>query len=104
MTRSGCVIAMSAGDDDKLLPQPTLHASNWQTTVTLSARNDTYPATFMAVDGALHSCRESAASNRPLLPMSRRLDNDRHPVCVNGVAMSRSAAPNSGQLKAVGST
>jgi len=34
----------------------------------------------------------------------RRFDNDRQPVCVNGVAMSRSAVSNIGQLKAVGST
>ena len=53
---------------------------------------------------ALHSYRESAVSNRRLPLTSRRLDNDRQPACANGVAMSRSAAPNTGQLKAVGST
>ena len=53
---------------------------------------------------ALHSYRESGVSNRRLPLTSRRLDNDRQPVCANGVAMSRSAAANTGQLKAVGST
>ena len=52
----------------------------------------------------LYSERESAVSNRRLPLTSRRLDNDRQPMCTNGVAMSRSAAPNTGQLKAVGST
>ena len=32
------------------------------------------------------------------------LDNERQPVWANGVAMSMRAAPNIGQLKAVGST
>jgi hypothetical protein len=34
---------------------------------------------------------------------SRKAKADQ-PVCASGVAMSRSAAPNSGQLNAVGST
>ena len=52
----------------------------------------------------LHSYRESAVSSRRLPLTSRRLDHDRQPVCANGVAMSTSAAPNTGQLNAVGST
>ena len=38
------------------------------------------------------------------LALAYWLDNDRRRVRASGVAMSRSAAPNTGQLKAVGST
>jgi hypothetical protein len=58
-----------------------------------------------AVDGTRSSLVPRKRCIEWRLPLtSRRLDNDRQPVCANGVAISRSAAPNTGQLKAVGST
>jgi hypothetical protein len=51
--------------------------------------------------------RDGPELRRPAMSVtltSRRLDHDRQPVWAKGVAISRTAAPNIGQLKAVGST
>lgn len=93
-------VILPANDWTTILPSRT-------TSVPEIAQNDLGEMSLASParwDLALHSYRESAVSNRRVPLTSRRLDNDRQPVCANGVAMSRSAAPNTGQLKAVGST